>query len=659
MDTLLKTPLNDIAITDAFWNRYIQLIREEMIPFQWNVLNDNEDIVIDKERNDASIPSEKSHVIENFKIAAGLKDGHHYGWLFQDSDLYKWLEAVANSLTIEEDKQLKKIADEVIDLLEEAQDEDGYLSTYYQIEAPDLKFRRLFESHELYCAGHLIEAGIAYYQATGEEKLLTIACRFADCINDHFGPEDEKIHGADGHQEIELALVKLYEITGNATYLELSQYLLLIRGQDPDFYTRQLEENKEKQLSSETIGPINLNYHQAHKPVTEQDTAEGHAVRLVYMAAAMADVAYHTGNKKMFRACENIWSNIIEKRMFVTGGIGSTVHGEAFTFDYHLPNDTMYCETCASIGLMYFAYNMLKIEVDGSYANVIERCLYNTVISGMALDGKHFFYVNPLEVDPIASKLDPGKSHVKPTRPSWFGCACCPPNIARTLTSINKYIYTKKEDSILVNLFISNKAVLDNNGHAVMIEQVADYLEKGEVKIIVTNEGNQCLNIGIRIPDWTNKWSIKISGKVVQPVVKNEYAFISCTKDSEELTIQFDMPILQLAANPLVKSDRGKVAIQRGPFVYCLEEEDNGKNLHLIQLKEKMHVKVINDPLLGEIQIIESEGQQATIGNKWKNKLYLPYEKETVRPKIATFIPYYSWGNRSLGEMAVWIGKKE
>lgn len=659
MNILLKKPVNDIAITDAFWNRYIQLIREEMIPFQWNVLNDNEDIVIDKERNDASIPSEKSHVIENFKIAAGLKDGHHYGWLFQDSDLYKWLEAVANSLTIEEDKKLKKMADEVIDLLEEAQDEDGYLSTYYQIDAPDLKFRRLFESHELYCAGHLIEAGIAYYQATGEEKLLTIACRFADCINEHFGPEDGKIHGADGHQEIELALVKLYEITGNATYLELSQYLLLIRGQDPDFYTRQLEENREKQLSSESIGPINLNYHQAHKPVTEQDTAEGHAVRLVYMAAAMADVAYLTDNKKMFRACKNIWSNIIEKRMFVTGGIGSTVHGEAFTFDYHLPNDTMYCETCASIGLIYFAYNMLKIETDGSYANVIERCLYNTVISGMALDGKHFFYVNPLEVDPIASKLDPGKSHVKPTRPSWFGCACCPPNIARTLTSISKYIYTMKEDSILVNLFISNKAILDNNGQAVIIEQLADYLEKGEVKIIVTSEGNQGLNIGIRIPDWTNKWSIKISGKFVQPVVKNEYAFISCTKDSEELTIQFDMPILQLAANPLVKSDRGKVAIQRGPFVYCLEEEDNGKNLHLIQLKEEMVVKVITDPLLGKIQIIESEGQQATIESKWKDKLYLPYKKETVQPKIATFIPYYSWGNRSLGEMAVWIGKKE
>ena len=659
MNNIFKKPSNEIAITDAFWNRYIQLIREEMIPFQWNVLNDVEDIVIDKERDDASIPNEKSHVLENFKIAAGIKEGHHYGWLFQDSDLYKWLEAVANSLSIEADDNLKKIADEVIDLLENAQDEDGYLSTYYQIDAPNLKFRRLFESHELYCAGHLIEAAIAYYQATGEDKLLGIACRFADCIDENFGPEEGKIHGADGHQEIELALVKLYETTKNKRYLELSEYLLLIRGQDPDFYTRQLEENNEKNLSSGPIGPINLKYHQAYKPVIEQATAEGHAVRLVYMAAAMADVAYHTNNEKMFQACKKIWKNIIEKRMFVTGGIGSTVHGEAFTFDYHLPNDTMYCETCASIGLVYFAYNMLKIETDASYSNIMERCLYNTVISGMALDGKHFFYVNPLEVDPLASKLDPEKSHVKPTRPSWFGCACCPPNIARTLTSIGKYVYTEKKDAILLNLFMSNKSMLEINGHSVVIEQIADYLENGEVKIAITNKDNQDFEIGIRIPDWTNKWSIKVSGQVIQPVISNNYAFISCANNLEEIDLQFDMPILQLAANPLVKSDRGKVAIQRGPFVYCLEEEDNGKNLHLIQVKEKMSVKIMNDRYLGEIQAIESEGQQVSVESKWKGQLYLPYEKENVQPKKVTFIPYYSWGNRSLGEMAVWIGKKE
>lgn len=659
MEKVIQTKRKDVSITDDFWNRYITLIKEEMIPFQWNVLNDQEDIIIDKERDDASIPSDKSHVIENFKIAAGKESGHHYGWLFQDSDLYKWLEAVAYSLALEHDNKLKKMADEVIHLLEEAQDEDGYLSTYYQIDAPKLKFRRLFESHELYCAGHLIEAAIAYYEATGEDKLLQIACRFADCINANFGPEEGKIHGADGHQEIELALTKLYEVTGNREYLNLSGYFLQVRGQDPDFYTKQLQKNKEEGLTHESIPMINLKYHQAHKPVLEQETAEGHAVRLVYMAAAMADVAYYTDNDKLFQTCKKIWGNIVERRMFVTGGIGSTVHGEAFTFDYDLPNDTMYCETCASIGLVYFAYNMLKIESDAIYSNVMERCFYNSIISGMALDGKHFFYVNPLEVDPKASKFDPGKSHVKATRPSWFGCACCPPNIARTLTSIGKYIYSEKEDSILVNLYLDNKTALNYQDNPITIEQETDYLENGKVKIKIHNDQNKELKIGIRIPTWTNDWTIKVSGHEIQSAEKNGYVYLLTSQKKEEISLQFSMPIIQLSAHPLIKADTDKVAIQRGPFVYCLEEEDNGNNLHLLRIKDKTTMKIKKSSNPEKIIVIEVEGEKSVIEEKWHEQLYLPYEKGKKQSKTLSFIPYYSWGNRSLGEMKVWIHKKD
>ncbi|GEL67359.1 hypothetical protein MPS01_15140 [Marinilactibacillus psychrotolerans] len=352
--------ISEITITDEFWKRYIELIKNEMIPFQWDVLHDQGNITIDKERNDASIPSDKSHAIENFKIAAGRSEGHHYGWLFQDSDVYKWLESAANVYSIAQDEKLKEMMDEVVDLLEDAQDEDGYLSTFYQIDAPELKFRRLFESHELYCAGHLIEAAIAYQAATNDDRLIQVVEKLIRCIQNHFGSEKGKINGADGHQEIELALVKLYEVTQNEEYLELSKWFLEIRGQDPEFYQKQLDENRKLGLGKEHPFSINTVYYQAHKPVYEQEEAAGHAVRLVYMAAAMADVAYHTKNKKMLTAAKRIWKNIVKKRMYITGGIGSTVLGEAFTFDYDLPNDTMYCETCASIGLMFFAKAMLK-----------------------------------------------------------------------------------------------------------------------------------------------------------------------------------------------------------------------------------------------------------------------------------------------------------
>ena len=648
-----------VTVADSFWLKYMQLVKEEMIPFQWDVLNDRGNITIESERDDATIPTEKSHVIENFKIAAGLKEGNHYGWLFQDSDLYKWIEAAANTLALEKDEALVAQVEETIDLLEAAQDDDGYLSTYYQIDAPQLKFRRLFESHELYCIGHLIEAAIAYKEATGSERLLQIADKAIACIEAHFGKAEGKIDGSDGHQEIELALVRLYELTGNRKYLDLSVYFLDVRGQNPDFFADQLEENDRLGLQQGPKPVISTVYHQADKPVVEQDTARGHAVRLVYMAQAMAGAGTHKQDEKLIVAAKKIWENIVQKRMYVTGGIGSTVRGEAFTYDYDLPNDLMYCETCAAIGLLNFSNELLKSETDSRYADIMERTLYNGIISGMALDGKHFFYVNPLEVDPQASALNPDKSHVKATRPSWFGCACCPPNLARTLPAVGRYAFTQKTDEMLLNLFIDSELAAEQDGKPYTIRQSHTFSEKGRTVITVEKASSGMLRLGIRIPYWASDPLLIVDGEEVTAEISNGYTYVTVKSGSTAIELSYSIAINELEAHPFVKADKGKVALQRGPFIYCLEEQDNGKQLHLLALNGTIRPRFRSDKLLGDIICLEAEGELQVMEDEWQGKLYRVRQKPRSVPKKLTFIPYYSWGNRSLGEMQVWIDKED
>lgn len=413
---------NQIQIQDQFWNTYSDLVRETVIPYQWEALNDRVE------------DAEPSHAIRNFRIAAGLEQGEFGGWVFQDSDLYKWLEAVAYSLRHHPDQRLEKIADESIELIRQAQHDDGYLNTYFTIQEPGKQWTNLYEAHELYCAGHLIEAAVAYYQATGKRKLLDISCRFADLIDRMFGTKPGQIRAYCGHQEIELALIKLYGVTVEERYLNLSQYFIDERGKQPNYFIEEWERGSRTNIWSQ--GAPNLEVYQSHLPVREQKVAVGHSVRAVYMCTAMADLARLTGDEGLKAACERLWSNTTGKQMYITGGIGSTHLGEAFTFDYDLPNDSVYAETCASIGLIFWARRMLQLEVKSEYADVLERALYNNVLGSMSMDGKHFFYVNPLEVWPEASLKNPDKHHVKPIRQKWFGCSCCPPNVARLLGSL-------------------------------------------------------------------------------------------------------------------------------------------------------------------------------------------------------------------------------
>ena len=382
----LPADLSAVKITGGFWSRLQELVRTQVIPYQWEALND---------RIEGAAPS---HCMENFKVAAGQREGSFGGCVFQDSDFAKWIEAVGYSLTIHPDPELEKTADEAIDLVCSAQQPDGYLNTYYIINGLEDRFTNLAHNHELYCLGHLMEGAIAYYQATGKDKLLNAVRRYADLVDSLFGAEEGKLQGYPGHEIIEMALVKLADVTGEERYLRLAKYFIDQRGQEPNYFREEIEKSGKPWGWAKS--PFGLQYYQAGKPVREQTAAEGHAVRAVYLYSGMADVARKTGDESLWNACRTLWDSIVRRRMYVTGSIGSAHYGESFTFDYDLPNDSVYGETCAAIGLVFFARRMLETEAKGEYADVMEQALYNGVISGMSLDGRSFFYVNPLEVLP-------------------------------------------------------------------------------------------------------------------------------------------------------------------------------------------------------------------------------------------------------------------
>ncbi|MDE7275682.1 MAG: glycoside hydrolase family 127 protein, partial [Lachnospiraceae bacterium] len=402
----------------GFIGTYQRLVKDVVIPYQYNVLCDE------------APDTEKSHVIQNFinagKALCSKNDGSaadcgdgFYGMVFQDSDAAKWIEAASYSLSIFPDAKLESTVDSLIDIIASAQDEDGYLNTYYTIKDRDKRWTNLLEGHELYCSGHMIEAACAYYEATGKDKLLQIMLKNMEHIYRHFITEGNE--GCPGHPEVELALLKMYRVSGNEHCMELAEHFINTRGVDPHFYEK---EKEKRDWSVWGNSPTETDYLQASAPVREQKDAVGHAVRAVYLYTAMADFAASTDDKELFEACRRLWESITRRRMYLTGGIGSTVHGEAFSVDYDLPGGTAYAETCASIGLIFFASRMLENELNGEYGDICERAFYNTVLAGMQLDGRRFFYVNPLEIVPGISGISPTHRHDLPVRPKWYACAC-------------------------------------------------------------------------------------------------------------------------------------------------------------------------------------------------------------------------------------------
>ncbi|CAM4051900.1 beta-L-arabinofuranosidase domain-containing protein [Cohnella lubricantis] len=645
-----QLPLTNVILQDRFWSEYIQLVRDVVVPYQWEALNDR-------------IPgTEPSHAIQNFKIAAGLAQGEFHGMVFQDTDVAKWLEAVAYLLASERDPELEQIVDGVIDVIAKAQQEDGYLNTYFTLKEPGKRWTNLAECHELYSAGHMIEAGVAYYKATGKRNLLDVVIKFADHIDDVFGYTPGKLQGYDGHQEIELALLRLYDVTGNEKYVRLSQFFLQERGKDknPHFYDVELE----KRGNTTHFGRWMLDdktYSQAHELVTKQDRAVGHAVRFVYMCTGMAHLAAVTGDSEMLEACKRLWDNMENKQMYITGGIGSQQHGEAFSIDYDLPNDTVYAETCASVGLVFFAQRMLMLQPHGRYADVMERALYNTVIAGMSQDGKSFFYVNPLEVHPQACKANHKYHHVKTVRQSWFGCACCPPNVARLLASLGQYVYTSREDTVYANLYIGGEAKLELAGAQVQISQHSNYPWDGDIYFTIDTDRTAEFTLAVRIPGWCEGASISINGddQPLTAIVVDGYAMLSREwKPGDQVQLVLPMTVERMKGHPLVRHTAGKTALQRGPIVFCLEEADNGPNLHQIYLLKDAELNTELDvSLFRGVQVIKAAGVRQCSDN-WGDSLYRRNPKvEEIRSELK-FIPYFAWANRGEGEMRVWIDEK-
>ncbi len=682
--------LRDIKVTDNFWKKEMELVRTEVIPYQWDALNDN-------------VPgAAPSFCMKNYKLAADLNarkradpsyeqpvwttsnfnlvpedinnlEERFYGFLFQDTDFTKWVEAVAYSLTQHPDDALEKLADDAIDVVCAAQLDNGYLDTFYIINDQSKIFSNLRDNHELYCFGHLTEGAVAYYEATGKDKLLKTACRYADYIDSRFGLEEGKCKGYPGHEIAEMALVRLYHATGEERYLNLSRFFIDERGKQPYYFDSEVDH---KFTPKPGEAPLRHFYHQSHLPVRKQEEAVGHAVRAVYLYSGMADIARLTGDDSLLAACDTLWNNIANKKMYITGGIGSTNHGEAFTYAYDLPNDMAYAETCASIGLVFFARRMLQIKPEARYANVMERALFNGVLSGMALDGKSFFYVNPLEVLPEACRRDERKFHVKSIRQKWFGCACCPPNIARLVSSIASYACTENNDTLFVHLYMGCELKKKVGEKEVSVQITSGFPYEGKVTLTVNCDTPTEMTLALRLPDWAKECVVNgvsttneaLCGGEASPVLEaiKKTAGISCAKVSDgylylsgtwsgssEIKLDFPMAVRIMAANPSVREDTGKVAVTCGPMVYCLEEADNGTDLHLLRLDCKNpDFKVNPGAILGAPSITAN-------GYKGKNTagegLYHVYQPEKPTECQLTFLPYYMWNNRGEGEMTVWV----
>lgn len=546
--------------------------------------------------------------IRNFENAA-KGEGEHSGIFFDDSDVYKALEGMAYSLINNQDPELEKKADEWIDKFAAAQQPDGYINTFYTLTGLDKRWTNM-DKHEMYCAGHMIEAGVAYYQATGKRKLLDVCIRMTDHMMSQFGPG--KRHWVPGHEEIELALVKLYQTTQEQKYLDFAYWLLEERG------------HGHGTMGDE--GKWNPVYYQDIVPVRQLTDISGHAVRCMYLYCGMADVAALKNDTGYIAAMDRLWDDVVHRNMYITGGIGSSRDNEGFTEDYDLPNLDAYCETCASVGMVLWNQRMNQLTGDSKYIDILERSLYNGALAGISLGGDRFFYVNPLE-----SK---GDHH----RQEWYGCACCPSQLSRFLPSIGNYIYASSDDALWVNLYIGNTGQIRIGETDILLTQETDYPWDGSVKLTISTSQPLEKEIRLRIPNWCKTYDLSINGKRINVSEEKGYAVIKDWKSQDVIALDMDMPVEIVAADPHVKENFGKRAIQRGPLVYCMEEIDNPEYFDQIQLSPSttFQTAFVSDILNG-IKTIKTNG----------------------RAQSATFIPYYAWDNRKAGKMRVWIPYNE
>ena len=553
--------------------------------------------------------------------------------IFWDSDVAKWIESAAYVLRKRPSRELEERVDRIVSDIEKNQGADGYFNSYFMVVEKDARWTRRTD-HELYCAGHLIEAAVAYYEATGKDAFLKVMCRFADHIEKVFVEEQSAAFSTPGHEEIELALVKLYRCTGERRYLELSRFFIDQRGTvQKGYYPNVLS-----------------NYSQDHLPVREQTTAEGHSVRAVYLYAGMADIAGEYDDEGLKNACQKLFENISQKRMYITGGIGSSRVGEAFTLDYDLPNSTAYTESCAALGLCFFAERMSRLEPDSVYADVAERALYNGFLSSVSLDGRSFFYENPLEIDPELHRRDSSmkeKSVVYPItqRKEVFDCSCCPPNITRFIASLGGMLYSFGEDT----LFIHHYAESAVNNRELSLHVKTRYPWEG--KICILYEKGVFKRIALRIPGWCENYTVTVNGEklAVRPV--KGYVYLDVEAPAE-IALLLDMPVTLMEANPKVQEDAGRVAVQRGPVIFCAEAVDNGEKLRDIALVAGAGFEFHEDDTFPFLT-------STALRRRPYADLYKKYDSENMQTVSLKLIPYYAFANRGETEMLVWFAVRQ
>ncbi len=602
---LKAVPFNEVKITSSFWKPRIEANTTGTLA-------------------QCLRQCEQTGRLANFARAGRLQEGPFQGTYFDDSDVYKVIEGAAYCLAHHRDPKLEARIDEIIDWIAAAQQPDGYLNTYYTLVKPQERWTDLFQMHEMYCAGHMFEAAVAYAAATGKTKLLDVARRKADHIDATFGPG--KRFGYSGHEEIELALVKLGRATGEQRYLDLARWLIDVRGTGP----------------TPGQGDRDPVYIQAHKPIRQQDDVVGHAVRAMYLYAGVADVAALTGDADLFKVMESIWNSVVRRKMYVTGGVGSRHGGEAFGEDYELPNDTAYCETCAAIGLVLWNQRLLLLHGESRFADVVERAMYNGILSGVSLDGERFFYVNPLS--------SRGTHHRQP----WYKTACCPTNLVRFVPSVGGYVYATDERGVWVNLYVASQARITGPAGGLRLTQETDYPWSGKAELKLEPEKPGAFELRCRVPGWCRKAAFRVNGEAVDPPVRDGYAVISRTwKAGDEVELELDMPIERVQAHPAVVNNRGRVALQRGPVVYCVEAVDHGGRAFDLILPRHAPLSAVPQPqLLGGVVTLRGKAHRVPPLD-WADRLYQPVAE--CREVDLTAIPYYAWDHREPGEMTVWL----
>jgi len=603
---LRPVPIENVRLEDSFWAPRLRTLREVTLPAQHKLL-------------------EETGRLSNFRRAAVKEKGDFKGLFFNDSDIYKWVEAVGFSLASTFDTKLYALAVQVISDIAAAQDKDGYLDTYFTFDRKKDRWTNLRDMHELYCAGHLIQAAIAFYRATGDRNLLEVACKVANHIAGIFGPG--KRVGTPGHPEIEMALVELYRATAKQDYLDLAKFLLDSRGKG-------------------VIG--GSQYHIDHKPFRELTEIVGHAVRSLYLNCGAADIYMESGDRMLWEALTRLWHSMTERKMYVMGGVGARYEGEAFGDDYELPNVRAYAETCAAIANVMWNWRMLLVTGEARFADVMELALYNGVLSGISLDGKEYLYVNPL--------ADRGKHRHQP----WFECACCPPNIARLFASLPGYFYTVSSEGIWVHLYAQSKAHLDLTGNHVNVVQRTDYPWNGRIEVILDPQKQAAFSLFLRIPGWCREATVLVNNQTVEKLVEpGTYLEIHrLWNRGDRVQLSFAMPVERVTSHLYVMENADKVALRRGPIIYCLEQVDNPDcDVWTLMLPTDSLLEAKWMPnMLNGITVISGEAL-APEREVLEDKLYQMAEQAVpkVRPVRFTAVPYYAWANREPGPMTVWL----